>query len=144
MKDNQERIWQAIEYNPQRALTYKGETLPKLDWDGKKPSEYAFIDTDDEVEEEYESSKEEPSTSKTSKKIVTLNLDRGMNDDYKTLLKDKGLDLPSGIFNKEKNVDDAIVKVMAKIKSSEESIKERSTKKGQPFKILTNIEKNIL
>ena len=27
---------QAIEYNPQRALTYEGETLPRLDWDGKK------------------------------------------------------------------------------------------------------------
>lgn len=52
MKDNEERIIQAIEYNPQRALIYEGETLPKLDWDGKKPSEYAVINKDDEDKEE--------------------------------------------------------------------------------------------
>ena len=52
-KDNQGRIVQAIEYNPQRALTYDGQTSSDL------------------------------------------NLDKGINDDYKTLLKNKGYDLPS-------------------------------------------------
>ena len=40
-------------------LRYEGETLPKLDWDGKKPSEYAFIDKDDEEEEEIDKEDEE-------------------------------------------------------------------------------------
>lgn len=59
LKDNQDRILQAIEYNPQRALTYEGQTLPKLDWEGKKRSEYAFIDTDDEEEEEIDTDDED-------------------------------------------------------------------------------------
>ena len=74
MKDNEERIIQAIEYNPQRAQIYEGETLPKRGWEGKKRSEYAFIDKDDEEEEENdweessdeEEDKEKPRTSKTS------------------------------------------------------------------------------
>lgn len=83
LKDNEERIVQAIEYNPQRAQIYEGETLPKRGWEGKKRSEYAFIDKDDEEEEEIdkedeendweessdeEEDKEKPRTSKTSKK----------------------------------------------------------------------------
>ena len=52
-----------------------------------------------------------------------------MNDENKTFLKDKGLDLPSDIFKAQKNVD-AIVKVKAKIKRSEDYITDNSTKKG--------------
>lgn len=83
LKDNEERIIQAIEYRPQRAQIYEGETLPKRGWEGKKRSEYAFINKDDEEEEEIdkedeendweesfddEEDKEKPRTSKTSKK----------------------------------------------------------------------------
>lgn len=77
--------------------------MPTLHWNGKKPSEYAFIDTDDEedTKEEYESSKEEPSTSKTAKKLL-LSILIGMIDEYKTLLKNKGYGLPSDIFNESK------------------------------------------
>ena len=125
LKDNEERIIQAIEYNPQRAQIYEGETLPKRGWEGKKGSEYAFIDKDDEEEEEIdkedeendweessdeEEDKEKPRTSKTSKKTVILNLDKGINNEYRTLLKNKGYDLPSEIFNEQKNVDDIIKK----------------------------------
>ena len=48
------------------------------------------------------SSKEKPSTSKTAKKMSILNPDKGINDEYKTLLEDKGYDLPSEIFNEKK------------------------------------------
>ena len=60
---------QAIEYNPQRALTYEGETLPRLDWDGKKKtSEYAFIDTDDEkIDEILDGTFHEPELQKIIK-----------------------------------------------------------------------------
>ena len=135
MKDNQDRIFQAIEYNPLGELTYEGQTLPRLGWEGKKTSEYGFIDTDDEEEEEIDTDDEgdkeddtddeKPSTRKTA-----LNLDRSMNDEYKTLLKDQGLDLPSEIFKAQKNVVYAIVKVKAKIKRSEDYITDNSTKKG--------------
>ena len=145
MKDNQDRILQAIEYNPQRALTYEGQTLSKLDWEGKKLRGYGFIDTDDEEEEEIDSDdeedKEKPSTSKTTKTTSVLNLDKGINDDYKTLLKDKCLDLPSEIFNEQKNVDDTIEKVKAKIKRSEDYIKDDSTKNAETLKKLSKVKK---
>lgn len=108
LKDNQDRIVQAIEYNP--AISYDGKTFAELEWDGEEPShEYAFVDTDDE------SSEEEPSTSNTDKKVGILNLNKGINDEYKTLLKDKGYDLPSEIFNEQKNVDDIAKKVESKL-----------------------------
>lgn len=89
MKDNEERIIQAIEYNPQRAQIYERETLPKRGWEGKKRSEYAFIDKDDEEEEEIdkedvendwkessddEEDEEKPRTSKTSKKKLLFSI----------------------------------------------------------------------
>lgn len=74
LKDSQERIVQAIEYDPQKALTSEGKSLPEVHWDPCRKNK--FIDTDDEEdtkdtdeeEEEYESSEEEPGTSKTAKK----------------------------------------------------------------------------
>ena len=45
---------------------------------------------------------------KLLKKTAILNLDKGINNEYKTLLKNKGYDLPSEIFNEQKNVDDII------------------------------------
>lgn len=62
LKDNQERIMQAIEYNPQRALTYEGGHYPNLTKDDEEEED---LDTG---HEEYESSKEETNTSKTAEK----------------------------------------------------------------------------
>lgn len=81
--------------------------------------------------------KKKPRTSKTSKKTAILNLDKGINDEYKTLLKNKGYDLPSEIFNEQKNVDDIIKKLEGKII-------DHSTKKREPFKKLSKTQKNIL
>ena len=84
LKDTKERIVQATEYDPKKALTYEGSIpLPELDYE--EPShEYVFIDTDDESFEEDESSEEEPRTSTSATKVGILNLDKGTNDDYKT------------------------------------------------------------
>ena len=43
LKDSQERIVQAIEYDPQKALTSEGKSLPEVHWDPCR--KYAFIDT---------------------------------------------------------------------------------------------------
>ena len=126
LKDSQERIVQAIEYDPQKALTSEGKSLPEVHWDPCR--KYAFIDTDDEEdtkdtdeeEEEYESSEEEPGTSKTAKKTGIINLDRGINDEYKKLLEDKGHDLPSKNFDKQLDVDATMKRVKEKIKRSED------------------------
>ena len=117
LKDNRERIVQAIEYDPQKALTFEGKSLPEVHWDPCR--KYAFIDTDEE-EEEYESSEEEPGTSKTAKKTDIINLDRGINDEYKKLLEDKGHDLPSKNFDEQLDVDATMKRVKEKIKRSED------------------------
>ena len=82
LKDNEERIIQAIEYRPRRAQIYEVETLPKRGWEGKKRSEYAFIDKDDKEDEENdwgesfddEEDKEKPRTSKTCKKKLLFSI----------------------------------------------------------------------
>ena len=83
---------------------------------------------------------------KRLKKTSVINLDKGINDDYKTLLKDKGYDLPSEFFNEQKNVDDTIEKVKAKIKRSEDyiNLKDNSTKKGEPLKKIEQSKENGL
>ena len=120
MQKNQDEIVRAIEFDPKKAITYSGDTLPKLDLseyydddggdDEPELTEYSFIDTDEESEE--------PSTSKPAEKVSMFNLDKDINEEYKTLLKDKGYDLPSKIFEKQINVDTIIQKVKSKIKLS--------------------------
>lgn len=148
LRDNQERIVQTVEYDPQKAPTFEGKTLPELHC--QDPCrKYAFIDTDDEEdtkdtdeeEEEYESSEEEPGTSKTAKKTGIINLDRGINDEHKKLLEDKGYDLPFKIFDKQLDVDATMKRVKEKIKRSEDYIKDHSTKKGEPLKKLSKKQK---
>ena len=56
------------------------------------------------------------------------------------MLKDKGFDLPSVIFEKQTNVEPIIQKVKGKIKRSEDYIKDRSTKKAEPRKDLSSIQ----
>ena len=52
-----------------------------------------------------------------------------MNDEYKTFLLIKGLDLPSVIFEQGDNVDAIIKNVEGKIKRSREYIKKQYNKK---------------
>lgn len=50
MKDNQERLAQALEYDPQKAISYSGETLPQLAFEseGDDDPELMEIKEDDE------------------------------------------------------------------------------------------------
>ena len=57
------------------------------------------------------------------------------------MLEEKGYDLPSEILKNQTNVEPIIQKVKGKIKRSEDYIKDRSTKKGEPLKKLSKIEK---
>ena len=93
LKGNQERI--RIRIYPQKAIAYSGDTLPNLDWDEE-------LEEQKEEEDEKDEFQRKPSTSKTAKKVSILNPDKGINDEYKTLLEDKGYDLASEIFNEKK------------------------------------------
>ena len=139
LKENQSNIIQAIEYNPTEALTYDSSKLPEIDWDFDEGDEGDTFGDDIVGDGGDEDEKDEPSTSQ--KKVRMFNLDKGITTEYKQLLKDKGYELPSEIFNEKKDVSKIIDKVRIKIKRSEDYIKSHSTKKGEPLKNLKTIEK---
>ena len=36
LKENQDRIVQAIEFDPKRAITFEGEKIPEIEWEGEE------------------------------------------------------------------------------------------------------------
>ena len=104
------------------------------DWDGDEGED----EGGDAGEDEGEDEEVKPSTSE--KKLQIINLDKGITDEYKNLLEEKGLPLPSEILKEGLDPDKFVTKVNDKIKRNEDYIKSHSTKKGQPFKKLKKIQ----
>ena len=77
-------------------------------------------DTEDEPkmkeieEEEEKEDKENQVQVQKLKKGSILNFDKSINDEYKTLLEEKGYLLPSKIFNKQQNVENIIKQLKKK------------------------------
>ena len=142
LEKNQEKIVEAIEFDPKKAITFEGKKLPALDWvphESEDEGEDWYEGKDeDEGEDEGEDEEVKPSTSE--KKPQYLNLDKGITVEYKNLLEDKGLPIPSEIFKKGSDPNELITKVNSKIKRSQDYIKEHSTKKGEPYKKLKKIQ----
>ena len=156
LKKNQEKIVEAIEFNPNKAIAWKGEKLPALDWYDKYKYEDAEgedaegedaegededgedAEGEDEDEDEGEVEEVKPSTSK--KKPTIFNIDKGITDEYKILLDNNWLPIPSKILKEGSDPSDLIKKVNNKIKQSEKYIEEHSTKKGEPYKKLKKIQ----
>ena len=132
LEENQEKIVEAIEFDPTKAITFKGEKLPELDW--------IPYESEDEGKDEDEDEDEEVKPSTSEKKPQYLNLDKGITVEYKNLLEDKGLPIPSEIFKKGSDPNELITKVNSKIKRNKDYIKEHSTKKGEPYKKLKKIQ----
>ena len=125
-----QKMVEAIEFDPTKAITFEGKKLPELNW---VPYESEDEGKDeDEGEDEDEDEEVKPSTSE--KKPQYLNLDKGITVEYKNLLEDKGLPIPSEIFKKGSDPNELITKVNSKIKRNQDYIKEHSTKKGEPYK----------
>ena len=126
LEDNQKKMVEAIEFDPTKAITFEGKKLPELNW---VPYESEDEGKDeDEGEDEDEDEEVKPSTSE--KKPRYLNLDKGITVEYKNLLEDKGLPIPSEIFKKGSDPNELITKVNSKIKRNQDYIKEYSTTKG--------------
>ena len=70
-----------------------------------------------------------------------INIDEGINDEYKNFLINKNLPLPSEILKEE--LDEIQKKVKQKIRTSKKYISENSTTKGTPYKKLTPFQKSI-
>ena len=132
LREGQDEIVKAIEYDPKKAITYEGKKLPKLDYD---------VGDDDDYEHIVEIDDEKPSTSKPTPKVI--NLDKGINDDYKQFLDEKGLPMPSELVGSDK-INSWVKKVDGKIARSEAYIHEHSTKTGKPLKDLSKIQKSTL
>ena len=138
LKKNQEKIVEAIEFNPAEAITWKGEKLPALDYHYDEDEGEGEGEGEGEDEGEGEGEEIKPSTSE--KKPQSLNIDKGISPEYVDFLEDKGLPKPSEIFEKGIDPSQLITKVKSKIKRNEEYIESHSTKKGQPLKNLKKIQ----
>ena len=130
LREGQHEIVKAIEYDPKKAITYEGKKLPELDYD---------VGGDDDYEHIVEIGDEKPSTSKPTPEVI--NLDKGINDDYKQFLDEKGLPMPSELVGSDK-INSYVKKVDGKIARSEAYIREHSTKTGKPLLSLLKIQKS--
>ena len=140
LKKNQEKLVEAIEFDPTKAITFEGKKLPELNWVPYESEDEGKDEDEGEDEDEDEGEDEEVKPSTSEKKPQYLNLDKGITVEYKNLLEDKGLPLPSEIFKKGSDPNELITKVNSKIKRNQDYIKEHSTKKGEPYKKLKKIQ----
>ena len=140
LEENQEKIVEAIEFDPTKAITFKGEKLPTLDWIPYESEDEDKGKDEDKDEDEDEDEAEEVKPSTSEKKPQYLNLDKGITVEYKNLLEDKELPIPSEILKKGLDPNELITKVNYKIKRNEDYVKEHSTKKGEPYKNLKKIQ----
>ena len=97
-------------------------------------------DEDEEIMKEIikEDEEDKPSTSK--KKTTIININKDIDDDYKTFLDVKDLPLPSKIIEENMNLNELIIKTKDKINYSENYIKEKTTKHGKLRKKLSKIQ----
>lgn len=132
LQDNQTKIVQAIEYDPNKALTYGRKELPKLTWDLEDDLGDDIEDVEDDVEE--------VAKQKETIKPKIYDIDKGIDKEYNYIIETMGYPKPSDfIHNKELSVDKTISKVKNKIKRSEGYIHDKSTKQGKPLKDLSKI-----
>ena len=85
LQTNQNQIVKAIEFDPKKAITFEGDPLPDLD-----------DEEDEDIQEE-----EDEDIKEKKPKVKTLNLNKGINDEYKEVLELKGFKLPNTILEKK-------------------------------------------
>ena len=129
----------------QREIIFRDE-LPKMIEDKGSDEDLIQLGDDEDLTQlgdedliQLEGDEAKPSTSKIETKI--MDPDQGMSDEYKKFLDEKDLPLPSKIIVEDIDTKSLIPKVQDKINRSEKYIKDNSTKKGQPYKTLSNQKK---
>ena len=129
LQEGQDEIVKAIEYDPKKAITYDGKELPEIDYG---------IDDGGDDGSIIEIADEKPSTSKPTPKVIDL--DKGINDDYRKYLSDIGVPLPSELL-KSGSVEIPMKIAKGKLRYLEDYVVNRSTKKGKPSKSLGKKER---
>ena len=130
LREGQDEIIKAIEYDPKKAITYEGKKLPELDHD-----------VGDDHEDIVEIDDEKPSTSKPTPKVI--NLDKGINDDYKQFLDEKGLPMPSELVGSDE-VNSWVKKVNDKIGRSEAYIYGQLVNPSKTFQKFKKLRLNVI
>ena len=122
----------------QREIIFRDE-LPKMIEDkGSDEDLIKFGDDEDLIK--FGDDEVEPSTSE--KKVKSLNIDKGIDDDYITFLDGKQLPLPSKVLNENMDIDELKKQVVSKYNYSKKYIDENSTTKGEPYKKLKKQQLN--
>ena len=115
----------------QREIIFRDE-LPKMIEDkGSDEDQIQLGDDEDQIQLEDDEAK--PSTSK--KKTTILNIDKDIDDEYKTFLHLKKLPLPSKIMEENMNLDELIKKQKIKYPIVKIILKKDQQKRMNPIKI---------
>ena len=126
----------------QREIIFRDE-LPRMIEDKGSDEDLIQLGDDEDLIKlgDDKADEVEPSTSK--KKVKSLNIDKGIDDDYITFLDGKQLPLPSKVLYENMDIDKIKKQVVSKYNYAEKYIADNSTKKGEPLKKLKPSQLNI-
>ena len=119
----------------QREIIFRDE-LPKMIEDKGSDEDLIQLGDDEDLIQLGDDKADEVEASTSKKKIKSLNIDKGIDDDYITFLDGKQLPLPSKVLNENMDIDKLKKKVVEKYNYSQKYISENSTTKGEPYKKL--------
>ena len=126
----------------QREIIFRDE-LPRMIEDKGSDEDLIQLGDDEDLIQLGDDKADEVEASTSKKKIKSLNIDKGIDDDYITFLDGKQLPLPSKVLNENMDTDNIKKQVVSKYNYSLKYITENSTKKGEPLKKLKPSQLNI-
>ena len=126
----------------QREIIFRDE-LPRMIEDKGSDEDLIQLGDDEDLIQLEDDKADEVEASTSKKKIKSLNIDKGIDDDYITFLDGKQLPLPSKVLNENMDTDNIKKQVVSKYNYSLKYITENSTKKGEPLKKLKPSQLNI-
>ena len=126
----------------QREIIFRDE-LPRMIEDKGSDEDLIQLGDDEDLIQLEDDKADEVEASTSKKKVKSLNIDKGIDDDYITFLDGKQLPLPSKVLNENMDTDNIKKQVVSKYNYSLKYITENSTKKGEPLKKLKPSQLNI-
>ena len=126
----------------QREIIFRDE-LPRMIEDKGSDEDLIQLGDDEDLIQLGDDKAVEIEASTSKKKVKSLNIDKGIDDDYITFLDGKQLPLPSKVLNENMDTDNIKKQVVSKYNYSLKYITENSTKKGEPLKKLKPSQLNI-
>ena len=126
----------------QREIIFRDE-LPRMIEDKGSDEDLIQLGDDEDLIQLGDDKADEVEASTSKKKVKSLNIDKGIDDDYITFLDGKQLPLPSKVLNENMDTDNIKKQVVSKYNYSLKYITENSTKKGEPLKKLKPSQLNI-